>query len=71
MEFKTIRKDLIPYFSKYINVYKKLRRFGYLEMKFKKEDDEKIALWMGHYNHERAKRLLFKILNERVERWWD
>lgn len=66
-----INKDFIPYFVKYINQYKKLRRYGYLGMKLKKEDSEKIALWLGDINQERAQKLLFKILNERINHWWD
>lgn len=71
MEFTTVHKDLIPYFSKYINTYKKLRRFGYKGRTFKKEEDETIALYIGMYNQEKCQRLLFKILNEKIRHWWD
>lgn len=64
-------KDFVPYFVKYINQYKKLRRYGFRGMKLKKEDDKRIALYLGMVNDERARTLLFKILNERINHWWD
>lgn len=64
-------KDFIPYFTKYHNQYKKLIEHGFKGQKLTKEDDERIALYLGMVNHERAKKLLFKIMNERIESWWD
>ena len=32
---------------------------------------QKIAMNIGHINHDRARALLFKLMNENIERWWD
>lgn len=71
MESTTIRKDFVPYFAKYINAYKYLRKNGRFGRKLRREDDDAIALYIGEYNHEKAKKLLFRILNDRIETFWD
>jgi hypothetical protein len=30
-----------------------------------------LAMNVAHLNHERARKLLFKIMEENIERWWD
>jgi hypothetical protein len=35
------------------------------------KDKELIAMEIAHENHERARKLLFKILERNIERWWD
>jgi hypothetical protein len=32
---------------------------------------QRIAMNIGHINHDRARKLLFKIMEENIERWWD
>jgi hypothetical protein len=32
---------------------------------------QRIAMNIGRYNHERARKLLFKIMEENIEGWWD
>lgn len=71
MVSETLYKDLVPYFKKYTNQYNKLLKNGYRDRKFTKEDDEIIALYLSQYNHERCHNLLFKILNEKINHWWD
>jgi len=37
-----------------------------------REDDKQIiAMNIGHINHDRARKLLFKLMEENIERWWD
>ena len=51
------------YFSKYPNLYDNIKKqWG--------KEDEDIAVEMGIINHNRAKHLLFKILEENIEKWW-
>lgn len=67
------------YFKKYPLVYKKvlankgLQIFGIEAREGETEVDAKqrIAMNIGHYNHERARKLLFKIMEENIEGWWD
>jgi hypothetical protein len=35
------------------------------------EVKSRIALNIGRYNHERARKLLFKVLSENIESWWN
>jgi hypothetical protein len=32
---------------------------------------QRIAMNIGYYNHNRARKLLFKIMEENIEYWWD
>lgn len=67
------------YFKKYPLVYKKvladkkLQVFGIDPKDYENEADlkQRIAMNIGHYNHERARKLLFKIMEENIEGWWD
>ena len=37
-----------------------------------REDNKQIiAMNIGHINHDRARKLLFKIMEESIESWWD
>ena len=74
MHFKTISKDLTPYFKKYPNsvrflINTKNKFSGDIKLSF--EDDERLALSLGNYNHQRAKKILFNILDRNIEGWWD
>jgi hypothetical protein len=33
--------------------------------------DSRLAMVMGIARHEKAKKLLFKILEQKIESWWD
>lgn len=64
--FKTniIKNNLQEYFDKYLSTYKKI------EDKSKLSDIE-IALRMANFRHNKAKSLLFNLINTHIERWWD
>jgi hypothetical protein len=60
------------YFGKYPLQYKKAKK----EIRNKGKmtgyrSKEKIARYIGNENEQRAKNLLFKILNEKLNHWWD
>jgi hypothetical protein len=63
---EVISDNLDEYFKKYPRIYKEV-------LKECDEDRSRtgIALMVGNRNHERAKNLLFKILNNHIESWWD
>jgi hypothetical protein len=66
MHSEIIEDNLDGYFKKYPLIYKRVvAKLG------SDSDRTLIALYMGRKNHERAKRLLFNILNEHIENWWD
>jgi hypothetical protein len=35
------------------------------------EDKQRLCLMVSYYNHEKANKLLFRILEERLTYWWD
>ena len=56
------------YFKKYPLVYKKV--VANIEPD-RKDDKKYIAMRIAQTNHKRAIRLLFKIMEDQIERWWD
>ena len=40
-------------------------------MPFKTDNKRGVAMNIGYINHNRAKKLLFNILENNIERWWD
>lgn len=63
IDFETIRDDLNSYFHKYPNSYKRAI--------FKSSNKQQTAMIMGFERHEKAKRLLYKLLSKNLEGWWD
>lgn len=62
------------YFAKYPLVYKRVMKGeGVFTLHGRDEADIKrvIALNIAHLNHDRARKLLFKIMEENIEGWWD
>lgn len=62
------------YFKKYPLVYKRvLKGEGVFTLNGRDESDMKgiIARNIAHLNHDRARKLLFKIMEENIEGWWD
>jgi hypothetical protein len=66
---ETTRDDLETYISMYPHAYRRLMNDEKL-MNYKK-GNHSIALGMGIIRHRKAKKLLFKILENRIEHWWD
>jgi len=62
------------YFAKYPLVYKKvLKGEGVFTLNGRDDSEMKrvIAMNIAHLNHDRARKLLFKIMEENIEGWWD
>ena len=73
LDFEIISENFKAYFDKYPNVHKKAlvassgaERWSYSEI-----SDQTLAMWMSHYNHRRAKRILFTLMERNIEKWWD
>lgn len=57
------------YFKKYPNQVKKLlQKHPKLRLP---ENKKSLALHLGHLNQKRCQALLFSIMNERINHWWD
>jgi hypothetical protein len=67
---KTITENFDDYFAKYPLTYKRVLN-GETPFEIVSDDKYKIAISMGMLNHKRAIKLLFKIMGERIETWWD
>jgi hypothetical protein len=66
------------YFAKYPRQYKRILSgedtlSQYLEKDevIDPTDKSKIAMFIAHENQERSRKLLFKIMEQNIERWWD
>jgi hypothetical protein len=62
------------YFKKYPLIYKQvLNGKGIFKIDKENESERKqiIAMNIAHINHDRARVLLFKIMEQNIERWWD
>ena len=72
-ESKQLEENFDDYFAKYPLIYKRvLKGEGpFQPISFKLEDKQRIAMNIGHINEERAHKLLFKIMEQHIERWWD
>jgi hypothetical protein len=63
MESTITRDDLIDYFYKYRRQYKLIDKTC--------KDNQDIAIEISLKNQERSRKLLFKIMEENIEGWWD
>lgn len=71
---RILEENFDDYFAKYPLIYKKVMNgdgpftldgANYLDIK------QRIAMNMGHINGERAHKLLFKLIEKNIEKWWD
>ena len=57
------------YFAKYPLVYQAVMQSK--NTPFRKDTKEGIALNIAHMNHQRATRILFKLMENNIQKWWD
>lgn len=57
------------YFKKYPRVYKQVLNME--KTPFSRKEKRGIAINMAHINEKRANKLLFKILEQNINKWWD
>jgi hypothetical protein len=70
-ESRQLGENFNDYFAKYPLIYKRVLN-GEGWFKFVNEEDKhKIAMNIAGINHERARKLLFKIMEQNIEGWWD
>lgn len=71
LKSEIIEENLSDYLNKYT---KQTKKFISENTDFSVETPEgrkSVAIRISNRNHERCKSLLFKILNEKIESWWD
>jgi len=71
-ESRLLEENFDDYFKKYPLIHKRvLNGEGIFNREGRKEDRQIIAMNIGHINHDRARKLLFKLMEQNIERWWD
>ena len=72
LDFPTTYDNLKEYIDKYPSTKRKvLNSKRYSEMMGDDPTDFKIGMFMAMERHNKAKRILFRLLNDNIERWWD
>ena len=75
-ESRLLEENFDDYFKKYPLIYKRvINGEGIFSLddhdNVSTDKKQRIAMNIGHINHDRAKKLLFKIMSDNIERWWD
>ena len=68
-DLKELNEHFDDYFVKYPRIWVTVKAMK--KPPFKKKTKAGIAINIAHINHLRARKLLFNILEENIERWWD
>ncbi len=69
---KEIYENFDTYFAKYPLIYKRvINGEGIFKLEGSNDDKKWIAVNISHINHDRARKLLFKIMEQEIEKWWD
>jgi hypothetical protein len=75
MEFTEISENADEYFKKYPLIHKRvLNGEGWLSIIDEDTGEvnkKRIAMNMAQINHNRARKLLFNIMSDEIEKWWD
>tara|TARA_R110001599_G_scaffold22743_9_gene83861 strand:+ start:1194 stop:1802 length:609 start_codon:yes stop_codon:yes gene_type:complete len=70
-ESKILEENFDGYFKKYPLIYKRVLNGEGIFKLDGTDDKQRIAMNIGHINHERVRKLLFKLMEQNIERWWD
>jgi hypothetical protein len=73
-ESEIISENFDDFFKKYPLIYKRVvNGEGPFKLKNKnrKQEKQRIAMNISHINQQRAHKLLFKILEQNIEQWWE
>jgi hypothetical protein len=68
MKFNPVWEKFDDYFKLYPLIYNKVLKDGGI---FSNDTKHHIAMNIGHINQQRAQDLLFKIMNENINGWWN
>jgi hypothetical protein len=72
MNSEPVWEKFDDYFKKYPLIYKRVMNGeGVFGLEGREDDKHVIAMNIAHMNHDRARKLLFKIMEENIEGWWD
>lgn len=69
LHFDDIWENFEDYFKKYPHAYREVTKNN--KYMINNTSDKNIAINIGYYLHNKAKRILFEILEKNTEKWWD
>jgi len=69
LHIQEIWENYDAYFKKYPHAYREVTKTD--KYIFDNDTKRHIAMNMGHYLHNKARKILFKILEQDIEKWWD
>ena len=71
-ESRQLGENFNEYFAKYPLIYKRVMNGeGWLKIEENEQDKHRIASNIAHINQHRAHKLLFKIIEQNINKWWD
>jgi hypothetical protein len=70
-ESKMLEENFNDYFKKYPLIYKKILNGKGAWEEVNEYDKMSVAMNISQINHIRARKLLFKIMEQNIEKWWD
>ena len=68
---RELEENFDEYFTKYPLIYKRVIDGEGIFKLDGTDDKNRIAMNIAHINHDRARKLLFKIMEQNIEGWWD
>lgn len=69
---RQLEESFDDYFAKYPLIYKRVMNGeGIFKLEGSDVNKQRIAMNIAHINHDRARKLLFKIMEQNIEGWWD
>jgi hypothetical protein len=71
---RILEENFDDYFKKYPLIHKRVldgEGIFQLDCEDALEIKQRIAMNIGHINHDRARKLLFKLMERNIEKWWD
>jgi hypothetical protein len=73
LNIETISENLSDYFSKHPNIHRRALKSSITREKwyYSEVSDQTLAMWTSHYNHNRARKILFSLMERNIEKWWD
>lgn len=73
LETTTLWENYQEYFKKYPRQHKRALsgEINYTKTSDEEKEDYVIAMEIAHENQERSRKLLFKIMEQNIERWWN
>ena len=73
LDIELVSENFDDYFKKYPRQYKRVMsgEISRFRRPIEEKDKQVIAMEIAHENQDRCRKLLFKIMERRIEGWWD